>query len=45
MDLSNEQAEENMIDVYNIELTQTLELEEDEAAACTDYKKMKCEMI
>ena len=43
VDLSNQEAEENMIDVYNIELTQTLELEEDEAAACTDYKKTKYE--
>ena len=41
MDLGNQGTEENTVDVYNIELTETLELEEDEAAGCTDYKKTK----
>ena len=37
MDLSKQRQDENTVDIYNIELTETLELEEDEAAACTDY--------
>ena len=41
MDLSKGGIEENTVDIYNIELTQTLELEEDEAAACTDYKNTR----
>ena len=43
VDLSQQQTEENTVDIYNIELTETLELEEDEAAACTDYKNTKYE--
>ena len=43
MDLSKGRKEENTVDIYNIELTETLELEEDEAAACTDYTNTKYE--
>ena len=43
VDLSKQQTEENTVDIYNIELTETLELEEDEAAACTEYKNTKHE--
>ena len=43
VDLSKQQTEENTVDIYNIELTETLELEEDEAAACTEYKNTKYE--
>ena len=32
VDLSKRPLEENTVDIYNIEVTKTLELEEDEAA-------------
>ena len=43
MDLSKRPLEENTVDIYNIEVTETLELEEDEAAGCMDYKNTKYE--
>ena len=41
VDLSKKPLEENTVDIYNIEVTETLELEEDEAAGCMDYKNTK----
>ena len=43
MDLSKRPLEENTVDIYNIEVAETLELEEDEAAGCADYKNTKYE--
>ena len=39
VDLSDSSKEEATMDIYNIEVTETLELEEDEAAGCKEYEK------
>ena len=36
VDLSDSSKEEATMDIYNIEVTETLELEEDEAAGCRE---------
>ena len=41
MDLNAQQPEENTVDIFNIEMTETRELEEDEAAGCTEYQDTK----
>ena len=43
VDLSKRPLEENTVDIYNIEVTETLELDEDEAAGCMDYENTKYE--